>query len=219
MKNRLPLAIATILVIAVSIVGLTRLRFETDILEVLPRKLPSVEALKISQQHFDNDQQVALLLQGEEEIFEEDVADLANILRERLAPARVLYKSEFEENPEAFGNALAEIWRYAPPADVLEMEERLLDEPSLSKHLEKVKTDIRDSFDQQKSTMAAYDPLGFLQHPAMLQFLDNELSFQSDDGKSWIILIGSAEQTMDYHKHEAWLKRIRSAADDWEGLE
>lgn len=219
MRKRLPFLLALLLVIGISLVGLTRLRFETDILEVLPGKLPSVEALRVSQKFFDNDQQVALLLQSEgDEIFEEDVAELVGVLREKLAPAEVLYKSEFEENPESFGNALAEIWLYAPSEEVAALEKRLLDPPSLSAHLESVKAEIRNSFDQEKSTMAAYDPLGFLQHAAMREFIGSELSFQSDDSKSWIILIGSPEQTMDYHKHDAWLARIRAAADSWPGL-
>ena len=199
--------------------GLTRLRFETDILEVLPKNLPSVEALRVSQKHFDNDQQVALLLESSnEEIFEEDVADFAAMLEEKLAPAKVIYRSELEENPEAFGEALAEIWRYAPPEDVATLETRLLNNDSLKVHLEEVKGEIRRSFDQEKSTMAAYDPLGFLQHPAILQLIDSGMSFQSEDGKSQLVLIQNSEATTDYNKHATWLQEIRKAADSWEGL-
>lgn len=217
-RNRVPFLLAILLLACVSVAGLTRLRFETDILEVLPKRLPSVEALRISQKFFENDQQVALLLQADEELFEEDVAQLAETLREKLVPAKVLYQSGFEEDPQSLGKALAGIWRSAPPGDVAEMEGRLLDEKALADHLAAVKAGINGSFDPEESTMAAYDPLGFLRHPAMRQFMDSELSFQSEDGKSWIILIGREERTMDYHKHEAWLKKIRAAADGWEGM-
>ena len=190
-----------LLVIGISVAGLTRLRFETDILEVLPKNLPSVEALRVSQKHFDNDQQVALLLEsGDGEIFEEDVAELAAVLEEKLSPAKVLYRSELEGDPEAFGEALAEIWRYAPPADVEEMENRLSDEASLKTHLEGVKGEIRRSFDQETSTMAAYDPLGFLQHPAIPQLMNSAMSFQSEDGMSHLLLIQNPEPTTDYNQ-------------------
>lgn len=209
-----------ILVIGFSVAGLTKLKFETDILEVLPRNLPSVETLRISQKHFNNDQQVALLLEsGDEEIFEEDVADLAAILEEKLAPAEVNYRSELEENPEAFGEALAEIWRYAPSADVEKLKNRLLDKATLKTHLGEVKGEIRRSFDQEKSTITAYDPLGFLQHPAVQQMIDSELSFQSEDGKSHLLLIQNPIPTSDYKKHAIWLQEIREAADSWEGME
>lgn len=209
-----------LLVIGFSVAGLTRLRFETDILEVLPADLPSVEALQISQKHFGNDRQVVLLLQSDDEgIVEEDVSGLAEHLREKLSPAKVHFKSELEENPSAFGKALAEIWRHAPPSDVERLSQRLLNDNALKAHIGEVKEEIRGSFDQEKSTMAAYDPLGFLQHPVIREFIGSEMSFQSDDGKSSILLIENPHPTTDYHKDVIWLDEIRNAARSWEGME
>ena len=219
MRHRLRLIFLLLLVIGFSVAGLTRLRFETDILEVLPGNLPSVEALKVSKKHFGNDSQVVLLLHSEGgEIDEQDIAKLAAHLREKLAPAKVLYKSELEENPASFGMALAEIWRYAPPADVQRLSARLLDDASLTAHLGGVKEEIRGSFDQVKSTMAAYDPLGFLQHPVIQEFIGSEMSFQSGDGKSSILLIQNPHPTTDYHKDVAWLGEIRQAVKSWPGM-
>lgn len=197
-----------------------KLRFETDILEVLPTNLPSVEALKVSQKHFDNNQQVVLLLQSDaEEIYEQDVEELAAHLRVKLSAAKVVYKSELEEDPSLFGEALAEIWRYAPPADVKRLSARLLDNAALKAHIGEVKEEIRGSFDQQKSTMAAYDPLGFLQHPVIGEFIDSEMSFQSDDGKSQILLIQNPHPTTDYRKDLVWLDEIRQSVRSWSGME
>ena len=193
-----------------------RLRFETDILEVLPGHLASVEALKVSQKYFDNDQHVVLLLQSEtEEIDEQDVSDLAAHLRKKLSPAKVLYQSELEENPSAFAKALAELWRYAPPSDVKNLSTRLLNESALTAHIRDVKEEIRGSFDQEKSTMSAYDPLGFLQHPVIRGFIDNGMSFQSDDGKSRILLIQKPRPTTDFQKDVVWLEEIRQAVWSW----
>jgi predicted RND superfamily exporter protein len=220
-KHRFALIAILLLVIGISAAGLARLRFETDILEVLPKNLPSVEALKISQKHFDNDQQVVLLLSSaeDEEIFEEDVAEIVEKLREDLAPAEVLFKSGFEEDPASFAIALAQIWRYAPPADVEAMRARLLDADKLNAHLDAVKAEIRSSFDHERTTIAAHDPLGFLDHPAMRQLMESEMSFQSEDGKSWMVLIGNPHPTTDYHEHAEWLVRIRAAVDTWPGLD
>lgn len=220
MRNGFFLVVAVLVVLGFSVAGLTRLRFETDILEVLPGELPSVGALKVSQKHFNNDQRVALLLEGDgEEIYEEDVGEFVEHLRVELSPAKVLYKSELEEDPTVFGRALAAIWRYAPREDVAALEGRLLDEGRLKAHLEEVKGEIRGSFDQEESTMAAYDPLGFLKHPGMEEFLGSELSFQSEDGMLWLVLIENPEPTTDYHEHARWLEKIRAAADGWGGLE
>lgn len=208
------------LVIGLSVAGLTRLRFETDILEVLPKGLPAVDALKVSQEHFDNDQQVILLLESKtEEIFAEDAKELAVFLREKLAPAQVLHQSEFEENPQAFAAALAEIWRYAPPEDVAELEKRMSDPAALATHLDAVKETIRASFDAEKSTMAAYDPLGFLEHPALRGLAESGFSFLSDDGKAHILLITNPDVPTGYKDHAEWIAKIRAAANKWPGLE
>ena len=63
MFHRHRLIIILLLVVGISITGLMRLRFETNILEVLPKNMPCVEALKVSQEQFGNDQQVVVLLQ------------------------------------------------------------------------------------------------------------------------------------------------------------
>ena len=115
--------------------------------------------------------------------------ELAAHLRKELPGAKVLYQSELEEDPPAFGRALAGLWRYAPPADVNRLSARLLDERALESHIGSVMAEIRGSFDQEQSTMAAYDPLGFLQHPVIRSMLESGMSFQSDDGKSRILLI------------------------------
>jgi len=220
MRSRLSRALVFALVLGFSVAGLLRLSFETDILEVLPRGLPAVEALKVSQAHFDNEQQVILFLEsGTEEVFAEDAAELAMFLREKLAPAEVLYQSEFEEDPAMFAAALAEIWRYAPPEEVVKLERKLLDSDALAAHLDAVKEMIRASFDAEKSTMAAYDPLGFLQHPAMRGFADSGFSFSSDDGMARILLITRPEAATGYKDHAEWIAEIRDAVGGWSGLD
>jgi predicted RND superfamily exporter protein len=218
-RYRLPFLFLFATLLGIAVVGLTRLRFETNVLEVLPSELPSVAALKVSQKYFDNDQQLVLVLQSEEEeIFEEDVADLATLLREKLAPAKVLYKSELEENPEAAARALSELWRDAPADDLKKLADRLLDPAALTAHLTEVKSNISGSFDQQNATMAAYDPLGFLQHPAVQELLDSEFSFQSEDGKFQIILISNPHPGNGYKEQAAWIEEIRQVVNSWPGL-
>jgi len=220
MRLRLIRALLFALVMGLSVAGLLRLKFETDILEVLPDGLPAVEALKVAQAHFDDDQQVILLLEsGMEEIFAEDAGELASFLREKLAPAEVLHQSEFEESPAAFAAALAEIWRYAPPGEVAELERRVLDPDALATHLDAVKQSIRASFDAEKSTMAAYDPLGFLRHPSIHGLADGGFGFASDDGMAHLIIITRPEAAAGYKDHAEWIGKIREAARSWPGLE
>ncbi|MGJ8634971.1 MAG: MMPL family transporter, partial [Luteolibacter sp.] len=201
-----------------SIAGLTRLRLETNILEVLPRELASVDALKVYQERFDEDHQLILLLEGEEEIFEEDVESFVLHLRERLSDSTVLYRSELEDDPALLAESLAEVWRYAPPEDVERLGSRLLEPEVLKKHLEEVKEGIGSSFDQQKSTFAAYDPLGFLEHRGMTRLMESEFSFQNEEATSQLILITKGNPARDYASDALWLEKVRKAADTWTGL-
>lgn len=219
MRNRLRLLLPLLAVIGICVAGLTRLRLETNVLEILPKDLPSVEALKVSQKYFANDQQVVLVLKSEkDEIEEADAAEFTKLLREKLPTSKVLYKSEIEEDPTTSARALAELWRYAPPAEVANLEKRLLDPAALISRLEEVKGQVGRSFDQQKATMAAYDPLGFLEHPAVRQFMDSEFSFQSEDGRSQIILITNPHPGNGYQEQAAWIQDIRTAATGWPGM-
>ena len=204
-------------VILLSGAGLSRLRFETDILEVLPKSLSSVQALQDFQKHFAQDRQVIVLLQStEEEIEEEDTGDLAIHLRERWPDAEVIYRSAFEEDPELFAESVALMWSYAPPEHVAVLMSRLVNEELFKKHLGQVKEDLKNSFDQQQSTMAAYDSIGFLQHPGLQSLLDSNMDFQSDDGKLRILLISRKnENSVGYKDDLRWVEEIRCEVDQW----
>ncbi len=219
MRKKVPFLFGLCVILALSIAGLFRLKFETDILAVLPQELPSVQTLKISQKYFDNDQRIALLLSSEDdEIYEEDIEEFVSHLREKLPPTKILYRSEFEDRPEELAKAIAGLWLVSPN-DVFEpLGDRLLDERLLKNHLAAAKESVRTSFDQQESTMAAYDPLGFLRHPFIEQLSESQLSFQSEDSKHWLILIHNPAPSTDFRVHKAWVEKIRSAAISWSGL-
>lgn len=220
MRSRIVLWMLIALVLGFSVSGLWRLRFATDILEVLPSGVPAVEALKVAQAHFDNDRQVVVLLESEsEEVAVEDAEELADFLRGRLAPEKVLYQSEFEEDSELFAAALADLWRDVPPEAVGELARRSLDRDALAAHFASVMETIRTSFDAEQSTMAAYDPLGFLQHPGLRALADGDAGFQSDDGRVRILLISRDDVAAGYRDHALWVGEIREAVAAWPGLE
>lgn len=217
MLKKVSVIILAILLIVFSVTGLMRLKFETLILEVLPNHLPEIQGLKDFQKHFSENQEVVVLLSSdEEEIEEEDAEALALYLRELWPDNHITYKSAFEENPELFAETVARIWSYAPAEDLQKLTDRLENPETLNQHLEGVKENLQNSFDQQQSTIASYDPLGFLQHPALLQLLENDASFESDDGKSRLLMIRNSSETPNgYAEDSAWLDEIRKGINQW----
>lgn len=213
-------SIRTILIVAlilvVSIMGFRRLSFATDILEILPPGIPEVEALRVFREHFDDDHKVILLLRHEEEIFEEDAAEFSSFLEERIQSGRVEYRSRFEDDPKSFAQSLARMWADADPREAKFLADRLTDPKALESLLQESKRKIELSLDQGEANKAAYDPLGFLGHPAMTQLRGNNFSYQSEDGKFWLIMIAKTDLGLGYQQHVDWVTQIRAAADEWE---
>lgn len=210
------LALGLFLVVT-SIMGLRRLSFDTDVLKILPTGIPEVESMQIIREYFDDDNRVILLLRHDEEVFEEDAAELKAHLRENLPGARVEYRSRFEDDLERSARSLAGMWADADPSSVAEFAAQLLDPAELEGLLQERKEEIRLSLDQSEATMSAYDPLGFLKHPAITQLRGNRFNHQSEDGTLWLIMIAKADLGVEYRTHAEWVDTIREAADRWEG--
>ncbi|MGJ8672629.1 MMPL family transporter [Rubritalea sp.] len=194
-----------------------RLRFETDILEVLPRKIASVSALKSFNKHFAEERQVVVLLHSSEgEVDEDYAADLAEYLREVWPNSEVNFQSPFEEDPQLLASSVARIWSYAEPSQVDELVRKLMDEVRFEKHLSRVKEDIESSFDQELAMTRAYDPMGFLDHPSLESLMKSEMSFVSDNGQYRMLLIRKkAESDVGYKSDKAWIADIRSHVRTW----
>lgn len=198
-----------------SFLGLRRLSFATDVLEILPAGIPEVEALQIFREYFDEDHRVILLLRHREEVFEEDAAALTDHLREQIPEVRVQYRSRFEDDREGAARSLARLWADAEPARVSDFASRLEDPERLRQFLRDRKEEIAFSLDQGESTKAAFDPLGFLEHPAIRELTGGELDYQSEDGTLWLVIIANPDLGIDYRAHAERVLEIRQAVDQW----
>ena len=202
-------------VLLISISGLNRLSFATDVLEILPDGIPEVEALQVFREYFDDDHRVILLLKHDDEIFEEDVAELADHLKRSLPEARIQYQTRFDDDPEGFAKSLARLWADSDPIQVEGFTNRLRDPAKLQTLLVEAKDKIALSLDQGEATMAAYDPLGFLTHPTMTQLQENSFDYQSDDGRFWLLMIANTDLGLEYREHAKWVNQIRESANNW----
>ncbi len=215
MPKRFRTGLTLLLLIAFSIPGLLRLTFITDILGILPAGVPEIEALQELRTHFAKAEQVVVLLKHEEEVFEQDATDLAEHLRKTLPKAQVETRSGPEKAPKAIAESLARLWMDADPQEVQRFTNNLSSQEALTQLLQDSRETIELSIDPQATTKAAYDPLGFLNHPALLTLQNNNLSFQSENGQYWLITIGNPDLVADYRLHSQWVEEIRAALDPW----
>lgn len=215
MLRKLWKAVLLVVVIVTSVLGVKNLRFETDILEVLPRSISTVEALKNYSHHFSRERELVVLLRSEQdEVEEDDVAALVDYLREKLPEMDVRDRSSLAQNPELLATSVARIWSYAPPEQVEVLLNRFENGKELEAHLEQVKSNIGSSFDQQRVMTQAYDPLGFLEHPSLVSLMDGEMNLTSDDGNFRLIFVRQkVEEDIGYKADSAWMQKIRNEID------
>ena len=115
-----------LLLVAVGL-GLWRLRFDVDILNLLPPDEPTVQGLKLYQQHFTNARELVVTLRAPDA---ERAERLAGALAARLRQQTNLVESvtwqpPWMEHPEQLGELLGWLWFNQPPEDFAALTNRL----------------------------------------------------------------------------------------------
>ena len=107
--------------------GLWRLRFDVDILDLLPPDEPTVQGLKLYQQHFTNARELIITLRAPDaEQAERLAGELAARLRQQTnLVAEVTWQPPWMEHPEQLGELLGWLWFNQPPEDFAALTNRL----------------------------------------------------------------------------------------------
>ena len=202
--------------------GLTRLRFDTDILSMLPADLPEVKGLKAFHEAFSRNDELIIVIDGSEE----DIGSLslaAESLSQKLqadgAVKKARWKPRWNDEPEGIAELLAYLWLNGDPEETQAQANRLAPENStatIKDSLAKVAT----SMEGIDMVMAAHDPLGFLNLPAVTTLMNSSgqsgEGFESADGKTYLIFADSPTPILGYREADAWLKRLRKSVADWQ---
>ena len=107
-----------LLILAVAL-GFWRLRFDVDILNLLPPDEPTVQGLKLYEKHFTNARELVITLRAPEAEQAERLAGaLAARLREQTnLVASVSWQPPWMENPAQMVELLGCLWFNQPPED------------------------------------------------------------------------------------------------------
>lgn len=107
--NRALRALTVLALLALLAGGLARLRFDTEVLSLLPSDLPTVRALVVQQRHFDSARELFLTLRADDpEIAEEACRSLAETLRRSDGLVRwAVWTAPWEERPDLAVELLA----------------------------------------------------------------------------------------------------------------
>ena len=222
MSSRWAVPLILVVAILVASFGLTRLKFDTDILSMLPAELPEVKGLKAFHEAFSrNDELIVVIDGGEDDAGSLSLAaeSLAKKLEADGVVKQARWKPGWNEEPEGIAELLAYLWLNGDPAVTRAQAERLSQENSqatVKDSLAKVAT----SMEGIDMVMLAHDPFGFLNHPSVKTLMNSSgqggESFESADGKTHLLFADSPSTISGYREADAWLKRFRKSVAQWQ---
>ena len=196
--------------------GLYRLRFDVDILNLLPPDEPTVQGLKLYQKHFTNARELVVTLRApDSELAERLVGALgARLQQETNLVAEVMWQAPWMEDPAQMAELLGVIWLNQPPSEFSALTNRLA--PDLLRSvLDQTKEVLRTSMSPMDVARRAFDPFDLLDLPALTNFGSISMgqgsqSFASADGTFRLLFVQSAVDLGSYQECERWLKSMRS---------
>ena len=222
MSRRLAAPLILVAAILFASFGLTRLRFDTDILSMLPAELPEVKGLKAFHDAFSRNDELIVVIEGGEQ----DAGTLsgaAESLGKQLEVGGLVkharWKPRWNEEPQGIAELLAYLWLNGDPTVTQAQTNRLAPSNSaatVKDSLAKVAT----SMEGLDMVMLAHDPFGFLNHPAVTTLMNSSgqggEAFESQDGRTHLLFTDSPAPIQGYREADSWLKKLRTAVAEWQ---
>ncbi|MBT8044532.1 MAG: MMPL family transporter, partial [Verrucomicrobiae bacterium] len=212
--------IVVILITLVSVVGLLRLGFDTDILAMLPQEVPEVHGLKAQRDVLERGGALIITLECGEDgagLLEEEAQSLAAHLKDTAVAGEARWRPVFEEDPDGLGELLAYLWLNGDQ----QQWEQLIDGLGQGKsrvRLEQALNRLGTVMDMSSMQLSARDPFGFFDHDSASIFEGSESEdggYASSDGRMHLIFARPAEPVSGYKDTKRWLRDVREAAEQW----
>lgn len=209
----LPLSVLVLL-------GLGRLRFDVDVLNLLPPDLPSVQGLKLYQEHFANARELIITLRAPSgETTESLAAELATRLRPQTnLVTEVSWQPPWMEQPGQAAEIVAFLWFNQPPEVFNALTNRLSPE-----HRAMVLGESREALATSLSPMdiarRAFDPYDLLNLPTLANFSgmsadQGQQMFGSSDGTFRLVFLQARPALAGYRACVDWLEAIRRTVEE-----
>lgn len=212
------LVLATIVLGAV---GISRLSYDVDILDLLPRHLPGVEGTLLMRDLYERPDQLIVTIEAAD-------AELAATAAEQLEAAlmsesdlvrRVQSRPAWESHPEQFSSLAAYALLNAPPERLNKLRESLSPakiKATLDAKMEKLATGL----DTAEVMLGANDPLGLvdaakagIDPSLMTQAGGNE--FSSADGAFRVLYVDASHPVKSYRACSDWVAQIKDRVGKW----
>ena len=211
-----------VLVAILLLAGLTRLRFDVEVLNLLPSHLPAVQGLQLYQQYFANTRELLVTLEAPDPDRAEAAArSLAGALRAQ--PGRiesVTWQSPGLEHPDELAAFIAYLWLNQPTAVVDDLVARLQPD-ALARDLQETLEEMATTLSPDAFVQLAHDPLRLTCVPGLAAdppgFIDPTDTgvFASADGRFRVLFLQGPDVLDNFRACAAWVGEVDRAIDDW----
>lgn len=215
MKRFLPLLFLLALVAA----GLSRLRFDVEVLNLLPADLPVVQGLRLQQEHFSGAKELILTVEGNDAGVVEDAArSLAEHLRrDSKLVAGAVWQPPWMEQPAQAAELAAFLWLNQPPEVFGALTNRLADATTV---LKETRERLATSLSPGEIARLSRDPFGLASLPDGMGDFDalgpGPSFFSSADGTFRTVIVKPKPPLPGYRECAAWLAQVREAVSGWQ---
>jgi len=196
------------------VAGYSRLRFDTNILDLLPSHLHVVRGLQLHQAHFANAHELLLVVQGRTpEATQEAAAKLAQDIAVASALAkRTRWQPPWTEHPESIAEFLGWMWLQQPTSNVVRLASQLAP-AAVGNILREAREQLTVAMSPADLARLSYDPLGFTAIPGsggLSEFEQTQSVFSSTDGLFRLVFVEPPFTPANYKAEIAWLKSVEA---------
>lgn len=199
---------------ALAAVSLLKVKFSSDLYQLLPGDLPEVRGLQYLESHFGRGSELIVVLEGEDsESVGQAVRSLATHLEGRQGLFGVVAREQNLEEVLAEGGELfAWQWLNAEPAALRRLVDSM--EPAaLPQAIDRAFWKMENSLSEEAVILASYDPLGVI--PDGLRAQEFE-SFRSEDGRMAVLFVeGHGADFSDYREAAVWVESVKETVAPW----
>ena len=192
------------------IFGLSRLRFDTDVLNLLPDDLPTVQGLKLHQKYFSKNSEVIIAVLGknsaDSEVAARAIAE--NLQQSSNLVAEAVWQPPWMDRPQETAEFIAWLWLSQPPAEVAELTTRL-DPTNATATLNDTRERLATSLSPMDLARLSHDPFG-LTDLGGGPSAQNSDWFASPDGTFRLIFVQPRAEPHGYTAWAKWLDDCRA---------
>jgi uncharacterized protein len=202
--------------VALVIAGAFRLRFDVDVLNLLPGDLPVVQGLRLYQKNFTDSRELIVTVRSTDAAQTEATArSLAQAFRsETNLVESVIWQPIWLERPAQAAELIGYLWFNQPPPVFSELTNRLTG-TNIQETLNEAKEQLATSMSPLDLARRGYDPYNLMSLPenvsggAAASFGEGQSLFASPDGTFRILFVRAKPDLSSYRACIAWLNSTK----------